>query len=103
MRPNIQCSASVYYSGEFRPSPCTKKAMVTRDGKAYCTIHDPVRVKIKAEERDAKWAKKNAEIDRRSIKTAAYRNIAKIAVEQADGSGDMNPIIEAVRIWEELP
>lgn len=103
MGPNTQCSANVYRSGEFRPSRCTKKATVTRDDKPYCTIHDPVRVKVKIEKRDAEWAARNAEIGRHNIKTSAYRNIAKVAVDQAHGSGDMNPIIEAVRAWEELP
>ena len=47
--------------------PCTKPVKVERDGKHYCTIHDPARVAKKRAAKDAewnaKWAKQNAERD----------------------------------------
>lgn len=32
---------------------CTKKATIEREGKSYCTIHDPKRIAAKDKERDA--------------------------------------------------
>lgn len=34
---------------------CRKTAKVQREGKWYCTIHDPIRIKEKSEQRDEKW------------------------------------------------
>jgi uncharacterized Zn finger protein (UPF0148 family) len=34
---------------------CSRNAVVERDGKPYCTIHDPVRVAEKRAERNRKW------------------------------------------------
>lgn len=103
METDVHCSARVYHSHVFTSSHCTKKVTVTRDGKPYCTIHDPEHVKAASEARFAKWNAGRAEKDRQNTKNLAYLVIAKVAIEQAHGSGDMNPIIEAVRIWEELP
>ena len=38
---------------------CSKKATVEREGKYYCTIHDPVRVEKKEKERSAKYHEKD--------------------------------------------
>lgn len=103
METDVHCSARVYHSHVFTSSRCTKKVTVTRDGKPYCTIHDPERVSSARAARFAKWNAERTEKDRQNAKNLAYLVIAKVAVEQAHGSGDMNQSIEAVRIWEELP
>ena len=41
---------------------CTKNAVVERNGKHYCKIHDPERVKAKAAERQAKFDKELEEM-----------------------------------------
>lgn len=51
---------------------CNKRASYERDGKWYCGTHDPVRVKAKREERDAKWNEKwKAESARNRLRDAA--------------------------------
>jgi hypothetical protein len=51
-----QCSVKVY--GDWLVTPnCQKPATVERDGKLYCTIHDPEYIKAK----QAKW---HAKFDR---------------------------------------
>lgn len=40
---------------------CRKPATVEREGRHYCTIHDPVRVAEKDEARSAKWEAKMVE------------------------------------------
>jgi len=55
-----QCQVSVCPPGQwgaFQPHQCTKKAVVTRDGKRYCKIHDPEYIKKKDIEREARRAK----------------------------------------------
>lgn len=77
------CSAQVYESGRwgsFHPHGCAKKITVERDGKPYCTIHDPERVK-------AKHAKQN---ERLSLISVEYQ--AKRAVQKAEAE-----VVQAVR------
>ncbi len=53
-----QCCVQVYPKerwGAFYGHICDRNATIERDGKHYCTIHDPVRTEKKAEERDKKW------------------------------------------------
>ncbi len=45
--------------GAFHQSRCQKKAVVERDGKWYCKIHDPEYIKQKDTERKAKRDKYN--------------------------------------------
>ena len=55
---NTQCSVKVYPAdqwGAFHPHQCLKKATVEREGKHYCTIHDPEYVKEESKKRRAKW------------------------------------------------
>lgn len=59
-KPTTGCSKRVY-AGTFKGHPCTKPATVEREGKAYCTVHDPERkAKLRREREDA------AERDRRA-------------------------------------
>lgn len=41
--------------GAFHSHQCEKRAVVTRNGKRYCKIHDPEYVKAKGEERTKRW------------------------------------------------
>lgn len=36
-----RCSAEIWRTGDFRPSPCSNAWKVERDGKRYCRVHDP--------------------------------------------------------------
>jgi len=45
--------------GAFHQYQCTKKAVVERDGKWYCKIHDPEYIKQKDVEREEKRNKNN--------------------------------------------
>ena len=60
MEKNLgQCAASVYDSQGFgRYSPCQKPAKVERDGKWFCTIHDPEYIKAKQIKWQADFNKK---------------------------------------------
>lgn len=52
-----QCSVRVSPNtrwGAFQQYRCSKKAVVVRDGKPYCKIHDPEYIKQKDVEREAK-------------------------------------------------
>lgn len=63
------CSARIYGPGKtFRGSPCSKPAKVERDGKHYCTLHDPERVNAR---RAAKRARQQARVaERRAARDA---------------------------------
>lgn len=45
-------------------SRCTRKAKVERDGKHYCGVHDPVRLKTAQNERDAIYREQSRERQR---------------------------------------
>ena len=52
-----QCEAMVAPPGQwgaFQQYQCNKMAVVTRDGKSYCKIHDPEYIKQRDEERSLK-------------------------------------------------
>ena len=52
--PTVYCSERVSDAVSWRNRPCSRKATVTRDGKPYCGVHDPVRVTERYAKRQAK-------------------------------------------------
>jgi hypothetical protein len=65
-----KCEARVH--SDFRSHQCYKDAKIERDGKHYCTIHDPVRIEEKRKTKEDKWKK---EWDERKKRTE-YQNSA---------------------------
>lgn len=60
--------------GWFRSMPCSRKAKVQRDGKGYCTQHDPVAIAQRRKERDERFNKEWAAKDKQNrYQTAAIR------------------------------
>lgn len=57
-----KCSGSTW-GGRMGLLPCVSKAKVERNGKHYCGMHDPVRVKERQDARDAKRNQENAARD----------------------------------------
>ena len=53
-----QCSREVADSVSLHYYPCRRKAKVERDGKPYCTIHDPEYIKAKREKWNVEWEEK---------------------------------------------
>lgn len=67
MSESMKCSKRVF-SGQrwdFGGHPCQRKAIVERDGKWWCRMHDPLEVKRRDEARQAARAAEWAEKDRR--------------------------------------
>ena len=52
-----QCSETVWNQDAWKVFPCRKNAKVVRDGKNFCTIHDPEYIKAKDEKREQKYRK----------------------------------------------
>ena len=65
--------------GSFHQHPCSKKAVVERDGKWYCKVHDPEYIKQKDEERAAKRAINDCENPncRYQFRTGGYEKFYK--------------------------
>lgn len=59
------CIESVSKGPWSRRYRCSFKAKVEREGKGYCAIHDPVKVKERADEREAAYEAKSALDSRR--------------------------------------
>ena len=49
-----RCSQKMF--ADWHRSQCSRNAKVERNGRWYCTQHDPERVAAKNEERDERWA-----------------------------------------------
>lgn len=65
---NARCSERVYGHGHgFSGSPCSKTPKVERDGKWYCTTHDPEAVRARRAKLQEKWDREAA------IRSAGYR------------------------------
>jgi hypothetical protein len=54
-----QCSQMVFGVGGWYSHHCAKRPKVIRDGKKYCTVHDPEYIKAKEEEKRKDWEKDN--------------------------------------------
>jgi len=69
-----RCSERVSYDSWGHTHQCENKAVVVRDGKQYCKIHDPEYIKEKEAKHTAKfnkeWADKKA---RRELESTAIR------------------------------
>lgn len=62
LAPEERCQEKVAPEGQwgsFQQYQCNKKAVVTRDGKRYCKIHDPEYIKEKDAKREAAKKKFN--------------------------------------------
>lgn len=98
MRPRApvqpgMCSKSVLDGGRW-PSfhNCTRKAKVMRDGKGYCTTHDPVAQKAKSDASYAEFRKKmNRETNRDLLGRMAPRLLD--ACRAALVAADMNVVL----------
>ena len=82
-----QCSERVHDADTSWPRyhPCSRKGKVERDGKQYCTQHDPERVKARRAEQDAQWKAKYDARDkiyrRRAAEKHACEGISTKALE----------------------
>ncbi len=75
-----RCSARCYDPTGFgHYYPCTRKAVVERDGKPYCKVHDPEYIGAKNAERTAKfnkrWAEKTAYAELQNTTIRACKQI----------------------------
>ena len=71
-----QCSKQIPNDGwGFYYHSCSKKAVVERDGKLYCKIHDPEYIQAKREKANIKWRKKIQEINVNRIAFEACKEI----------------------------
>jgi len=93
MEKDKQCSYDVIYDSWCHTHKCQKKAVVERDGKFYCKIHDPEYVKAKDEARTAKWDKEWAE-------KKAYMELQNTAVRACKELNPDNPLAVAQSIKE---
>jgi hypothetical protein len=83
-------SASFNYSYGF--PRCTHKGTVTRDGKLYCSTHDPVKVAEREKQRHAEYERKSAQrfafYEREKRRNKALADAADLITELArDGYG----------------
>ena len=79
-----QCSATIW--GERVQSwQCQKKAVIERDGKLYCRIHDPEYIKAKQEKKQAEWDKELAERNqrwhRREVLNSIFKGVDTTTIE----------------------
>lgn len=73
--PVKACSVRVYSNRGYDNYPCSKPATVQRDGKWYCTIHDPERLAAKRAAKVKEWADKGQAEKARQDAAVARTNI----------------------------
>ena len=66
MKPNAkpQCTKRVYHKWNFSGASCSKPGKVERDGKWYCSRHDPVKQQEKEKLRDLAYKARMAEAEK---------------------------------------
>ena len=81
-----QCSVRVFGDRGFHWQ-CERKAIIERDGKLYCKIHDPEYVKaknIKLQAKwDAVWKKKQERWHRESVLYSIFTGIDTATIEKS--------------------
>ena len=97
-----RCSGQAYDSSGFgRLYRCTKRAVVERNGKPYCKIHDPEYIKAKTKEKDAKWDREWTErkkgLERKSLIASIFKDIDTEMIE-----ANKDKYREAPRLYEAL-
>lgn len=50
-----KCAAAVYYPGSWRSARCNKPGKFEEDGKWYCGIHNPAKIRARKAANQAKW------------------------------------------------
>lgn len=63
--------------GSFHPHRCTKNATSERDGKSYCSIHDPEKVAAKKIAREAKWDEESKSRQRKWDRESAIQELCQ--------------------------
>lgn len=88
---------------QYHGRACAKPVKAERDGKHYCAIHDPERVKAKRLERDLSWASDYNKRAAAAAKDLVFLDIAHEAVKQFEGDCDWAAVENAVKRWKEMP
>lgn len=65
------CCEKTWPKGHSGSWPCANPAKVIRDGKPYCGVHDPVKVKARREQKSAEWKEQAATKDAARAKADA--------------------------------
>jgi hypothetical protein len=104
-----RCVVGVWSQGGWRKYQCHFKGKVEREGKLYCTIHDPERVKEKDKERTEKWDAERVIARRaraigwlgprvlRALQRLHEGRLAATATKQYDGCEEVAEIIRIAK------
>jgi len=89
-----KCSKRVSIPGRwFGTKQCENKAKVNREGKFYCTIHDPLRIKQKSEVKEKLWEaqqqRQEKEFKRRQLEIEYCKALTNEQLKQ--GIKNINP------------
>ena len=73
-----RCSKLVSHSSMgFHQQRCSFKAVVVREGKGYCKIHDPEYIKQKREERSKRCDKEDKERSKQWVRNSLEKEYCK--------------------------
>ena len=89
------CCARI--SGDYNDYACGNRGKVERDGKPYCLIHDPVRIKARREKEHKEYNKQQAERQARridKIKTTLLNYKSPYLRIDPDGTNEGLPLID---------
>lgn len=95
-----QCCKRIFSSGStYQGAPCKRKATVLRDGKHYCSIHDPDAVNARrdkaAKARAEEYAVRQKLAERDRLERNKVKAMAELAAELRDALNDMLELRDA--------
>lgn len=90
------CSAQAYHGQGGGWYACSRKAKLERDGKSYCTQHDPERVAAKNAEKRARWKTEDAARQKTSRRRAAETYACEGISTEALEAGVVAEMLEAL-------
>lgn len=79
-----QCQERVW-DGKWHYYQCSKKSVVSRDGKSYCKIHDPEYIKAMQAKRTAQWNAAQAQKETEwALARARYTSTEGLTIEELE-------------------
>jgi hypothetical protein len=91
MPQDERCQGRVWDSDGFYSHQCSRRAIVERDGKRYCKIHDPEYKAQKNKERHEKWEREYQERKKIQQENDRVDNIKDIAYKACISINKDNP------------
>lgn len=96
--PTARCVDLIFNGLRF--AQCSRRGVVTRDGRLWCRQHDPEAVKARREKSNAEWREESARRERLRIHADKLKDAREKVIDcavkwaHAAGTGNLSPQVD---------